>query len=251
MILKEIKLNQNLKNIQFYSNISLPSNNLLGATLKSSILNGEFSLLFFETTISSLDRFGDNILDKIGDGASKISDEIAIKLVELEIEYYQHNFTGKQMFNWINREAARLANWFVDKAIYYLAANALNLHFQLEQNLTEHLQVLQSYGNEAEITSLTRLNEQLQHFAAKWDYKLQEQVRATELSRQFFSTLCEQLQYPTWQQDPEQIANETLSKLAQLYSSKFNEVKISLVVQVLKKLKYKLLLMLASLAEVR
>ncbi len=239
MNLSQIKLNQNLSLVKFNSNASSLSDNLpVTASLRLSILNGEFSLLFFESTIASLDIFADNILDRVTETHFKISDEMAIIFVKLEVEYCQQNLTGKKMYYWLNREAARLADWFVSKAMYWLNANALNLHKRLQQNLQDHLQVLESYGDEAKITSLTRLNERLQLFTDKWEHKLQSDQAATKFQQQFFSTLCEQLQYPTWQQDPEKLAVESLSKLAELYTSKFHSVKINLVVHLLKKVKY-------------
>jgi uncharacterized protein YihD (DUF1040 family) len=167
---------------------------------------------------------------------------MAVIFVKLEVEYCQQNFTGKQMYYWLNREAARLANWFVSKAMRWLNANALNLHKRLQHNLQDHLQVLESYGDEAKITSLTRLNERLQLFTAKWEHNLQSAQRATNLQQQFFSTLCEQLQCPTWQQDPENLALQSLSKLTELYTSKLQSVKFNLVVHLLKKIQYQLLL---------
>ncbi len=246
MNLSQIKLNQNLSLVKFNSNASSLSDNLpVTASLKLSILNGEFSLLFFESTIASLDIFADNILDRVTETDCKISDEMAIIFVKLEVEYCQQILTGKKMYYWLNREAARLADWFVSKAMYWLNANALNLHKRLQQNLQDHLQVLESYGDEAKITSLTRLNERLQLFTAKWEHNLQSAQRATKLQQQFFSTLCEQLQYPTWQQDPEKIALQSLSKLSELYTSKFQEVKCNLVVHLLKKIQYTILLTLS------
>lgn len=215
--------------------------------LKPSIVAREFSLLFFETTISSLDIFVDNILDEIKEGTGRISDEMAIVFVELETDYCQQELTGVEMLYWLNRKAARVADWFVNKATYWLNANALILHTQLQQNLQDHLQVLQSYGDEVAIASLESLNQLLQEYTTKWEHKLQEQVRATLLQQQFFSTLCEQLQYPTWQQDPEQVALQSLCKLSQMYKAKFSELKINLLVHILKKVNYKLLLLLNSI----
>ncbi len=246
MNLSQIKLNQNLSLVKFNSNASSLSDNLpVTASLKLSILNGEFSLLFFESTIASLDIFADNILDRVTETNCKISDEMAIIFVKLEVEYCQQNLTGKKMYYWLNREAARLADWFVSKAMYWLNANALNLHKRLQQNLQDHLQVLESYGDEAKITSLSRLNERLQLFTAKWEHNLQSAQRATKLQQQFFSTLCEQLQYPTWKQDPEKLALQSLSKLTELYTSTFHSVKFNLVVHLLKKIQYTVLLSLS------
>ena len=246
MNLSQIKLNQNLSLVKFNSNASSLSDNLpVTASLRLSILNGEFSLLFFESTIASLDVFGDSILDRVTETPGKISDEMAVIFVKIEVEYCEQIFTGKQMYYWLNREAARLANWFVSKAMRWLNANALNLHKRLQQNLQDHLQVLESYGDEAKITSLSRLNERLQLFTAKWEHNLQSAQRATKLQQQFFSTLCEQLQYPTWKQDPEKLALQSLSKLTELYTSKFHSVKFNLVVHLLKKIQYTVLLSLS------
>ena len=243
MNFSQIKTNQKLIEVEFNNTLCSPPDKLSSnGSLKSSILSGDFSLLFFEGTIASLDIFADNILDQITESTGKITDEMAIIFVKLQVEYHQQNFTGKQMFYWVNREAARLADWFVTKAMYWLNANALNLHFRLQQNLQDHLQVLESYGGEAKITSLIRLNERLQLFTDKWEHKLQSDRAATKFQQQFFSTLCEQLQYPTWQQDPEKLAVESLSKLAELYTSKFHSVKVNLVVHLLKKVKYNILL---------
>lgn len=224
---------------------SLPDNLSVATGLRSSILTGEFSLLFFESTIASLDIFGDNILGQSGDSKNTLSDELAVFFIKLEVEYSQQNFaTGKLLLYWLNRKAAQLASWFVNKAMYWANINALNLHSQLQQNLQEHLQVLQSYGEEIKIASLTRLNERLQLFSAKWEHNLQSAILVTKLQQQFFVTLSEQLQCPTWEQDPEQVALQCLSRLAQLYTSKFAELKLNLIVQILKKIQDKVLLTL-------
>lgn len=247
MYLREISFEQNSKNKLNENNFLIPKHPLGYKYLKPSIVAREFCLLFFETTISSLDIFVDNILDEIKEGTGRISDEMAIVFVELETDYCQQKLTGIEMLYWLNRKAARIADWFVNKATYWLNANALILHTQLQQNLQNHLQVLQSYGDEVAIASLECLNLMLQEYTIKWEHKLQEQVRATNLQQQFFATLCEQLQYPTWQQDCEQVALQSLCKLSGMYTAKFSELKINLVGQILKKINYKLLFELNSI----
>lgn len=97
MNLSQINLAGNLTEVNFNNPVaSLPDNLSVATGLRSSILTGEFSLLFFESTIASLDIFGDNILGQSGDSKNTLSDELAVFFIKLEVEYSQQNFaTGK------------------------------------------------------------------------------------------------------------------------------------------------------------
>lgn len=241
MSLIKTTCDRSIREVIFSGDKFFLSENFLANDLEQQVISGEYSLHFLENRIASLDIL---ILDKIIERRGTVSDEMAVFLIEIEVEYCWHNFTGEAMFRWLNSKNRLLADWFVKKAIFWLKDNTCKLYHQLQEDIREHIEVLQHYDDA--IVSLTRLSEYLQHFKAIWKHILSEELQQYNFHEQFFTTVSQQLRYPTWRQDPKELALNSLSKLAEMCRAKLTVLKIQFLLQMLNKLDSETLAILNS-----